>query len=134
MKKKLLFLLTPMILLFMGLDAKASSYTISMEGTIGNYPATVVVTMTGGNKISGYYIFKGSKAPQTGKIKLSGTCRLTPPADMPTLPWYETKLTAKTQSGKVCGTWNVIFDTRSGSMEGECSINGKRYEVEVYEN
>lgn len=106
--------------------------TITMSGTIGSYPAIVEITMNEPNKIKGYYKFTGSSAPQSGKISISGTYKHIPDPDMPHYPYYKAVLNA-TSGGKNCGKWNVEIDTRSGFLNGTCTINGKKYNVSVEE-
>ena len=125
---KLIALLTLICLSCM--SARANDITLEMEGTIGNYPATICITMKNGKAVSGYYWFKGSNAPQSGKIYLSGTCRHDPSSSY---PWYDAVLTAKTTGGNVCGKWNVGFETRTGTLEGTCTINGRKYDVTAEE-
>lgn len=109
-------------------QVQTHSFTMNMIGTIGEYPAIVVLSINDG-KAEGYYEFNDSDAPQSGKINLSGTYKPDPDPDMPTYPWFKALLTSKDASGKIIGKWDVVFETRTGSIEGTCTINGKEYYI-----
>lgn len=113
-------------------NTSAKPITLEMNGMIGKYPATIVITMNN-NKVNGYYKFKNNNAPQAGKITLTGTCRHNPDPEMPNYPFFKASLTSKTAKGTICGNWDVEFETRTGSIEGTCTINGKKYNVEASE-
>lgn len=111
----------------------AQPITMEMSGSIGEYPAVIVLTINKG-KATGYYEFNSSNAPQSGRITLSGTYKSDPDPDMPGYPWFKGTLTAKNASGTIVGKWNVTFETRTGSIEGTCTINGKRYDLVAEED
>ena len=128
MKKSVsLFLLIISFLMGMG-EVKAQPIDLEIIGTIGEYPATIFLSIDNG-RAEGYYEFNNSDAPQSGKISLSGTYKPDPDPDMPYYPWFKGTFTSKNASGTIIGTWNVEFETRTGSLEGTCTINGKKYEV-----
>lgn len=133
MKSKKLFAFFALLAMTFFISAGTYALDLVMEGTIGNHPVTIGLTLKNEKVVTGYYKFTGKNAPQSGKILLSGSSRHNPPADMPFFPWYEAVLTAKTAAGKVCGKWNIGFETRTGTLEGTCTINGKKYEVSAEE-
>ncbi|MCH5318186.1 MAG: hypothetical protein J1E38_00580 [Paramuribaculum sp.] len=128
--KNVLKLLFSAIALFVGLNCMATTITEKIEGKIGNYPATISYTMNIEKKtITGYFIINSANAPVRGKITLSGTFKHVPDPDVPHYPLYRARMTAKTSTGGVCGSWIVDIDTRMSIVEGKCSINGRSYKV-----
>lgn len=131
MNKKLNALILAILLTLTCFQSKADTLSDMTEGYIGSYRATISYTMDFNRKtVGGYITFNSSNAPVKGKINFNGSFKHVKISDVPYYPLYKATLPCKTSSGQQCGTLNIEIDTRMGTVEGKCTLNGKSYKVD----
>lgn len=132
MKMKFLTLIA--LLMIGAMVSEVHAVTFDMEGTLGSHKVKSALTMKSmdqdGSKhnLKGTLTFLSKKAPLTGTVKLSGIVHRKPPKDEPWYPWFEGVLNITKADGK-CGKCNIGLDSRSGFIEGTCTINGTSYKL-----
>ena len=128
-----IFLLT--IFILTNFTANAVNVNDEIDGRIGKYPSTIRYSLNPNNgTVTGEFYINSIYAPISGLIKLNGTAKHISDPEIPHYPLYKVKMKATTSAGKVCGNWNVLIDTRMGTVEGTCTINGYSYNVSFDSN